>query len=238
MNTRSFLAPLICLVVLACTQVHGADAKYLTPAYMPDGIAILPAPPETGSAEDREDAEMAFRVYSTRTPAQYTLGKAESKLNVFNFAQMIGPWFQAEKLPKTEALFKQAELDARIGTTLVKTHFKRVRPCNADPLRFSDPIETAKTPNRAASYTYPSGTTTRSTIYAYLLIEIFPEKRDVLIAKARESGWLRVQGGVHYPLDVFAGRMWGQALTRAFLANPEFQQALTEVKAEIAAAQP
>ena len=238
MNTRSFFAPLICLTLLVSAHVGAADAKYLTTAYMPDGIALLPAPPEPGSAEDHEDAEMAFRVYSTRTPEQYALGKAEGRLTVFNFARMIGPWFQAEKLPKTEALFKQAELDARIATSAVKAHFKRIRPCNADPQRFSDPIEPAKTTNNSAGYyTYPSGTTTRSTIYALLMIELFPDKRDALMAKARESGWLRVQGGVHYPLDVFAGRVWGQALSYAFLANPEFQKDFAEVKVEIAAAQ-
>lgn len=238
MNTRSLLALLIGLTLLVNAHLRGADTTYLTPAYLPDGIALLPAPPEPGSAEDREDAEMAFRVYSTRTPEQYALGKAEGRLTVFSFAPMIGPWFQEVKLPKTDALFKQVELDARIATSVVKAHFKRIRPCNADPQRFSDPIEPAKTTIKSAGYyTYPSGTTTRSTVYAFLLIELFPEKREALLAKARESGWLRIQGGVHYPLDVFAGRVWGAALSRAFMANPEFQKEFAKVKAEIAAAQ-
>jgi acid phosphatase (class A) len=236
MHTRTFLAPLFCLTLLISMQLRAADPKYLTPARVPDGIALLPAPPERGSAEDREDAEMAFRVYSTRTPEQFALGKDENKLNVFKFARFLGPWFQPEKCPKTEALFKQVELEARIATSVVKGHFKRLRPCNAEPERFAEPIEPTKTTNNGTSfYTYPSGTTTRSTIYAFLLVELFPEKRDALLAKARESGWLRVQGGVHYPTDVFAGRVWGQALARAFLASPEFQHDFAEVKAELAA---
>jgi len=237
MNTQKLLIPLICLSLLIATQLGAAEAKYLTPATMPDGIALLPPPPEPGSAEDREDTEMAFRVYSTRTPEQYALGKEETRLTVFGFARMVGPWFRPDKCPKTEALFKQVEADARVATSGVKAHFKRLRPCNADPERFSNPIEPAKTNNNGTSfYSYPSGTTTRATVYAFLLAELFPAKREALLAKARESGWLRVQGGVHYPLDVFAGRVWGQALARALLASPEFRHDLAEIKAELAAA--
>lgn len=237
MNTRAFIFSLIYSLCLLAAPLRAAEARYLTSAYIPDGVALLPAPPEPGSAEDHEDLETAYRVYSTRTPEQYALGKAESRLTVFHFARIIGPWFQAEHLPKTDALFKQVELDARIATSRVKAHFKRIRPCNADPTRFSDPIEPAKTDSTMASYySYPSGTTTRSTVFAFLLIELFPEKPDALLAKARESGWLRIQGGVHYPLDVYAGRVWGAALSRAFLANPDFQKDFAEVKAEIAAA--
>jgi acid phosphatase (class A) len=238
MKTRLFFAPVICLTLFISAHLYAADTKYLTPTTVPDGTTLLPAPPQAGSAEEREDAEMAFRVYSTRKPEQVALGKAENKFTVFGFAPIAGPWFQPAKCPKTEALFNQVESETRWATAIVKSHFKRLRPCNAEPERFSDPIEPAKTNNNGTSfYSYPSGTTTRGTVYAFLLIELFPEKRDALLAKAREIGWLRIQGGVHYPLDVFAGRVWGQALAHAFLANPQFEHDFAEAKAELAAAQ-
>ncbi len=71
---------------------------------------------------------------------------------------------------------------------------------------------------------------------AYVLVEIFPEHRDEILDKADESGWLRVQGGVHTPLDIYAGRTLGRAIAQAFLRSPEFQRDLAEVKAEIAEA--
>ena len=112
--------------------------------------------------------------------------------------------------------------------------WKRPRPYIADPVRFDKVIE----PDPNATPTYPSGHATRATLYALILVELFPEHRDEILAKARESGWLRVQGGVHTPLDIFAGRTLGQAIAQAFLRNPEFQHDLAEVKAEIAAAKP
>lgn len=236
MPIRSFVAALICFALLVATPLRSADIKYLTPATVPDGSLLLPAPPEPGSAEEREDSEMAFRVYSTRTPEDVALGKAENRFTVFGFAKIAGPWFRPENCPKTAALFQQVESETRWATTDVKSHFKRPRPCNAEPERFADPIETGKGKSSGpSSYSYPSGTTTRGTVFAFLAIELFPEKRDALIAKARAIGWLRIQGGVHYPLDVYAGRVWGQALARAFLASAEFQHDLAEAKAEIAA---
>jgi len=44
-----------------------------------------------------------------------------------------------------------------------------------------------------------------------------------------------VLGGVHYPSDVAAGRILGNAIADKMLANPEFQAALAKAKAECAA---
>ena len=62
------------------------------------------------------------------------------------------------------------------------------------------------------------------------------ELRDAILAKGREAGWLRVQGGVHFPTDVYAGRVLGQELARDFLRSPQFLSDLAAVKAELAAA--
>jgi len=59
---------------------------------------------------------------------------------------------------------------------------------------------------------------------------------NVLFANPDDTGWLRILGGVHYPTDMYAGRVLGQALARAFLASPAFQQDLAAVKAELSGA--
>ena len=103
-----------------------------------------------------------------------------------------------------------------------------------EPARFPRAVEHEK----PTDYSYPSGHSTRGTVYAQVLAELFPEKREALVAKGRETGWLRVQGGVHYPTDIYAGRVLGQALARDFLASASFQADLAAVKAELAAAGP
>jgi acid phosphatase (class A) len=70
-----------------------------------------------------------------------------------------------------------------------------------------------------------------------VLCEVFPDKKDAILAHARLMGWHRVQIARHYPTDIYAGRVLAQAIVRELDANPQFQHDLAEVKAEVAAAQ-
>jgi acid phosphatase (class A) len=200
----------------------------------PNALLLLPPPPPPGSVEDLADRDATYRVYSNCTPEQFALGLEQQRLTIFHLTGSVGPWFKAGKFPKTEALFKQITDESFLISRPIKLVWKRQRPYIADPVRFSKVIE----PDPNPTPTYPSGHATRSTLYAQILVELFPEQREAIIAKANESGWLRVQGGVHTPLDIFAGRTLGQAIAQAFLRSPEFQRDLAEVKAEIAAARP
>jgi acid phosphatase (class A) len=208
-----------------------APVSYLAASHT-DILTLLAPPPTAGSAEDKADLEAAYAVASTATPEQVALAKDEVKLTPFHFAPVIGPWFQAGRFPKLEALFKEVETECKAVTSKGKKSWQRLRPYVVDPVRFPHAIEHEK----PTDYSYPSGHSTRGTVYAQILAELFPEKREALVAKGREVGWLRVQGGVHYPTDIYAGRVLGQSLARDFLASPSFQNDLAAVKAELAAA--
>lgn len=230
MKFRHVASVLLSIALLVSARAYAGDAKYL-PANTPDVLSLLPAPPAAGSPEDQVELDTTFRVHSTCTPEQLARSKDENKLTIFHFSPAIGPWFQPGKFPKTEALFIEVEAEAKVLSNLGKAHWKRLRPYNADPERFPRAIEhEAKT-----SYSYPSGHSTRGTVFAYLLAELFPEKREGLLEKGRDCGWLRVQGGVHYPDDVFAGRVLGQAIAKAILSSPDFQHDFAEAKAELKA---
>ena len=114
---------------------------------------------------------------------------------------------------------------------MAKDHWKRPRPFVADAARFTEPGDPEKTPS------YPSAHSTRGTLFALILAEIFPQHRAAILAKGRLIGWTRVEIGVHTPLDIYAGRVLGQAMAEAFLRDPAFQADLAAVKAEVAAAQ-
>ncbi len=232
------MRPYLFLVALAiagplCAAPASAPVSYLADSRT-DILTLLAPPPTAGSAEDKADLEAAYAVASTATPAQVAQAKDEVKLTPFHFAPVIGSWFQAGKFPKLEALFKEIETESKAVTSKGKKHWQRLRPYIVDPVRFPHAVEHEK----PTDYSYPSGHSTRGTVYAQVLAELFPEKREALVAKGRETGWLRVQGGVHYPTDIYAGRVLGQALARDFLASASFQADLAAVKAELAAAGP
>jgi acid phosphatase (class A) len=227
-----FLLALVLAVPLRAAPAS-APASYLADSRT-DILTLLAPPPTAGSAEDKADLEAAYAVASTATPEQVALAKDEVKLTPFHFAPAIGPWFQAGKFPKLEALFKEVETESKAVTSKGKKHWQRQRPYIVDPVRFPHAVEHEK----PTDFSYPSGHSTRGTVYALILAELFPEHREALIAKGREVGWLRVQGGVHYPTDIYAGRVLGQALARDFLASPSFRNDLAAVKAELAAPAP
>ncbi len=220
------LRPTLAALVLALAV--RLPAAYLPPG-TPDAIALLAPPPAAGSAEDKFDLEGTYTVYTSATPAEIALGKDENKLTIFHYAPAIGAWFVPGKFPKTEALFKEVEAEAKAVTDNAKNHWKRPRPYHLDPVRFPHSIE-HESPTH---YSYPSGHSTRGTVFTLLLAELFPDKREAILAKGRETGWLRVQGGVHYPTDIYAGRVLGQELARDFLRSPEFQADLAAAKAEL-----
>jgi len=226
------------LLIVAIFFAFAVGSLHATGPYLgrdaPDAIALLPPPPPAGSPEDLADREMAFRVFSAHTSEQFAHGVAEQNLNIYQLATVVGPWFQAGKFPKTDALFSQVEAESNAIARRAKVKWNRPRPYIADPARFSDVIEHEKNPSPG----YPSGHATRGALYSLLLGELFPEQREAILAKGREAGWLRVQGGVHTPIDTYAGRTLGQALAQAFLRSPAFQHDLADVRAEIAAAKP
>jgi acid phosphatase (class A) len=221
------------LLGLLAFLATGLSAAYL-PAGVPDATALLAPPPVAGSAEDKLDLENAVTVHQAATADQLTRSADENTLTIFHFAPAIGPWFTPGKFPKTEALFKEVEAEAKQVTDGAKKFYQRPRPYHVVPDRFPRAIEHED----ATHYSYPSGHSTRGSVFALLLAQLFPGDREALLAKGRESGWLRVQGGVHYPTDIYAGRVLGQELARDFLASAQFKADLAAARAELAAATP
>ena len=72
-------------------------------------------------------------------------------------------------------------------------------------------------------------------VFALVLAELFPEKRDALLTHARLMGWHRVQIARHYPTDIYAGRVLAQAIVREFKENQNFEKELASARAEIEA---
>lgn len=219
------------IALLLATPVF-ADG-YLKPG-QPDGLALLPPPPEPGSAEAKADLAEVRLVFNARTPEEEARAKKDASLSIFNFAEVIGPEFKPGAFPRVEALFEKVKTNISDCINIPKHHWKRLRPYQVDSsLTLGEPEN---------SPSYPSGHSTRGTVQALLLAELFPEKRAAILVMGRDIGWDRVLIGKHFPTDIQAGRVLGQAIVRELLASPAFERDLADAKAEIqrrlAAAEP
>lgn len=204
-----------------------AEERYIAVG-SPDGIALLAPPPAPGSPEQVADLASARAVFKARTSAEEARAMKDANLSIFNFAPAIGSFFEAGKLPKTEALFEKVKKEISESITIPKEHWKRKRPYELDQ------DLTLGRPEKSSSY--PSGHSTRGTVQSFILAELFPEKREAILEIGRNIGWDRVLIGKHFITDVRAGRVLGQAIVRELLANPTFKKDLAEAKAEVEAA--
>ena len=218
-------ALILCLLLLVAPALL-AEGYYLTPGH-PDGVALLAPPPAAGSAEEAADLASARAVVKARTPAEEARAIKDEKLSIFLFEPAIGPFFEPGKLPKTEALFQNVKQDVAAPIGAVKDYWKRRRPYELD-----DHLSSGKPEN---DYGYPSAHSTRGTVQALILAELFPEHKEAILEIGRTLGWDRVLLGKHFPTDIYAGRVLGQALVRELMASPAFQRDLAEAKAEVQA---
>jgi len=228
MKPRSIALALV--LCLACAiHARAERPSYFSPTAV-DPIKLLPGPPAAGSAEAREELELMETIEKDRTKADVDRCASEVDLTVDAFKSAVGPLCTAENLPKLAKLFKNLAKDSKPFSDTVKDHFKRPRPAHEDS-QLHVPIE------NASSFAYPSGHSTLGTMYALILAEIAPAHRDAIIERGREIGWDRVVAGLHHPSDIYAGRVLGQALAEALLADPKFQDELVQLKKEFSDAE-
>jgi acid phosphatase (class A) len=212
----------------AAQTVQPEKSHYL-PAGKPDAIELLAPPPLPDSAEQAADMAEVKAVYHAATSNEIAAAYSERKFDIFNFTPAIGNFFQPGKFPKTEEFFHHVQTDAEAVVDNAKDFYKRPRPYVVDPDLINGKLE--------KSFSYPSGHSTESMTLALVLADLFPDKHDAIIAKARSIGWHRVQTARHYPTDIYAGRVLAQAIVREMKKNADFQKHFAEAQAEIAAAQ-
>jgi acid phosphatase (class A) len=223
---KSRFGTLATIFIAACAVIARADAPtYLRPAAV-DPLKLLPGPPTDGSAEAREELDLMLMIQDKRTQAEVDRCAAEVKLKVEAFKSVMGPWFTSKNLPRLASLFAALEKDSKQLSDAVKAHYRRPRPEHEDA-RIHVPIDDETT------FAYPSGHSTRGTLYALILVELAPDHREALLERGREIGWDRVVAGLHHPSDIYAGRVLGQAIAQSLLADPKFQPELAAIKAEL-----
>jgi acid phosphatase (class A) len=221
-------APILFALAVAIAPLRAADTHYLPPGE-PDASALLAPPPLPDSPEQAADLAEVRSVSRAAPSNEVATALAEKKFTVFSFAPAIGDFFQPGKLPKTEEFFHHLQKDAASVTDDAKEFWKRPRPFAIDPTLAAGKLE--------KSFSYPSGHSTESMVLALVLADLFPGRRDAILAEARGIGWHRVEIGRHYPTDIYAGRVFAQAIVREMKKNAGFQMDFAAVKAEIAAMQ-
>lgn len=220
------LLPLLFVALIAAGA--GADKPFVTANDFPFQ-QLLGDPPADDSDVHRAEVDAMLALQAARTPADEARCTREVKVDPFIFKEVIGEAFQEKDLPVTAKFLAEVTGESTAISTVAKNRWGRVRPPLANPsIKPCVPLE--------KSASYPSGHATRGVVWATILSEIFPDKREAIMARGKLIGQDRVIAGMHYPSDVAAGQKLGAAIAKKMLADAEFQSELAKVKDECHAA--
>lgn len=145
------------------------------------------------------------------------------------------------RLPKTQMLLN-AGWFARAGGIASSMFVEKAIYANPRPfVALPDQVRRYPIAEREiylSSKSFPSGHTNQATWVATLLAAMFPEAAPQLLARASDYSHNRIVLGVHYPLDVIAGRMTGTAAAADRWNDPKMRAnllaAAEEIRQEIA----
>ena len=220
----SLAAGLLLLVVGSAAQAE--DAKPFVTNKDIDLTMILPPPPANDSAETKAELGEVLTLQVTRTPEMEARAVADAEENVWRFADVMGPNFTKDKLPKFSAFFDRVVETEGAVVDPAKDVWKRPRPH-----QLSDLVKPAV--KLSSSGSWPSGHATVGTMMGIILADMVPEKRAEIMARAAEYAHNRVVGGIHYPSDVEMGKISGSVIAAVLLNRDDFKAEYDVARAEL-----
>ena len=190
---------------------------------------ILPGPPASDSWQNASEVADLRRIQDTRTPAEVAHArKDDAEESIFAFQDVLGERFTRATLPQTALLSDHVKNDEGIIVNPAKNFFRRPRPYHFDAS--IKPV--CKTSDNRADYSYPSGHGTTGYLEALVLVQIVPEKRNAILARADDYAHSREVCGVHYASDEAASKVVAYSMMAIMMNHPRFKKELEAARAE------
>jgi hypothetical protein len=182
------------------------------------GDALRPAPPSAYDSAERK-AELAELKRIQRTPAMtshawfWEWGAGGMRAwHLWNeqTSRKVLEYGLAERPPEAARAFALASFavhDAVVACWDAKYAYWTMRPFQVDPEM--KPLFPA--PNHPS---YPAAHACISTAAGHTLAGLFPRDAETLLALAKQAADARLWAGIHYPSDVEAGKVIGEAVAK------------------------
>lgn len=224
---RTLIVLILALALFQPAVVCAEAAKPFATNENIDLVAILPAPPADDSPQTRAELGEILTLQVTRTPQMVARAQADTEESIWRFADVMGPSFTKERLPRLAAFFDRVVETEGAVVDPAKRIFKRKRPYASSDL--VKPV----VPHPSASGAWPSGHTTVGTLMGIVLSDMVPEKKAQIMVRAWEYGDNRVVAGVHYRSDIEMGRIAGSAIAAVIMTHDDFKAEFQAAKVEL-----
>ncbi len=224
---KTVAAPLLLISIFIASAAQAREPNFVS-AEQVRAFQILPAPPANDAAETKKELAKLHRLESARTPEQVQAAAADDKdESIFLFRNAMGASFTQASLPLTAAFTERVKSDAGGIAAPAKSGFLRPHPYNLD--KTLKPICETKVKDDS----YPSGHTFAGYLQALALIDMVPEKRDAILARADDYAHNRMVCGVQYESDLQASKLLAYS-TFALMANhPQYKKEMLAARLEL-----
>ena len=211
--------------VIAAANIHAQfQSTYFTIDEMPNGVAFLPAPPDTLSAQFIYDISQYMWGKSLRNTerGQEAIDHIVTEVPqmVKLFSKPFGMTISRKTTPAIYKMLLKAVPTIRLSATRPKETYMRKRPYVR--MNESTPVPEEEDELRYSG-SYPSGHTIRGWGMALLLSEVNPAAQDALMKLGYEWGQSRVILGYHWQSDVNASIALASACFARLHTSKEFQ---------------
>ena len=207
---------------------------YLSKEDIPNSLALVPPPPEEGSAAFLLDQDVAATYVAMQDEARKNQATQDAVLafpeavNAFN--SVLEVQISEANTPHLYIILRRTLADAGLSTYAAKNHYQRERPFMVNNTPICTPEDEAALRKDGS---YPSGHTAIGWAWALILTEVFPEQADVILERGKQFGISRNVCNVHWHSDVVYGRMIGASAVAILQSNTDFRIDLTAAKEEI-----
>ena len=228
MKTLCFAA--VAMIVAAASPTLARDPSFVSAAQS-HPLEILASPPADVSEPGKAELAELHRLEAARTPDEAAQAKWDDENeHIFIYKTVFGEKFTADQLPGVAAFGKRVRNDEGINANIAKETFQRIRPYNFD--KSLHPVCATKTKNDS----YPSGHATSGYLLALSLIQMAPEMRDAILARAEKYAHNRLICGVHYRSDVEASKLLAYTVHAIMAQDPQYKLELAAATSELRAA--
>lgn len=216
---------------LFLTVFLAAHTAYAAPYFNAATIAptLIDPPPAVQSPEWQHDVEHIIELQRAPNAKDLEQAKAERNMKPEMVAEDTDAALTRASRPKLYALLDRVSDTSYQVNNQAKNFWNTKRPYLMDQ-RIKPLIEPHDNP------AYPSGHTSGSYVWAYVLAMVIPAERDRFLGRAESIAQHRVLVGMHYPHDLKGGRALALLIVGALTQNAEFrsdlQAAIEEAKAK------
>lgn len=255
LRLQLFTAIMLSFLMLSCAQQTKTDQQpitslskeikeihkgilegYLSKDESPNSLALVPPPPQEGSAAFQLDQEIAATYVALKDKARKEQATQDADLafpeavDAFNI--VLDVQISEETTPHLYMILRRTLADAGLSTYAAKNHYQRARPFMVNNTPICTPADEAALRKDGS---YPSGHTAIGWAWALILAEVFPEQADVILERGKQFGISRNVCNVHWHSDVVYGRMMGATAVAMLHSNTDFIIDLEVAKEEVAA---